>query len=68
MQKSITCQQKIQKKDEYLGNDFEEYVKLYNQYKEEIEEAETLEELASVLNKYTDIFDNGSEYFVKTIG
>lgn len=56
------------KKDEYLGNDFEEYVKLYNQYKEEIEEAETLEELASVLNKYTDIFDNGSEYFVKTIG
>lgn len=55
------------KKDEYLGNDFQEYVKLYNQYKEEIEEAETLEELASVLNKYTDIFDNGSEYFVKTI-
>lgn len=29
--------------------------------------AENLEELADVLNKYTDMFDNGTEYFVKEI-
>ena len=35
------------------------------EYAQEIEEAETLEELADVLNKYTDIFSDGRNHFVK---
>ena len=35
------------------------------EYAQEIEEAETLEELAEVLNKYTDIFSDGRNHFVK---
>lgn len=34
------------------------------EYAKEILEAESMEELADVLNKYTDEFDNGSEYKV----
>lgn len=34
-------------------------------YAKEIEDANTLEKLAEVLNKYTDIFSNGSHHFVK---
>ena len=35
------------------------------EYAEEIKNADSLEELARVLNRYTDIFDNGSSWFVK---
>lgn len=52
-------------RDEYTGSNYEEYCKDYKEYKEEIMKAENLEELADVLNKYTDEFDNGTEYFVE---
>lgn len=54
-------------REEYTGGNYEEYCKDYEEYKEEIMKAENLEELADVLNKYTDEFDNGTEYFVKEI-
>jgi hypothetical protein len=34
------------------------------EYADEITEAETLDELASVLNKYTDVYENGSSWSV----
>lgn len=51
-------------KEEYLYDDYEEYCKRFSEYKEEIEQSETLEELADVLSRYTEDFDNGSEYKV----
>lgn len=35
------------------------------EYAEEIEDSKTLEELADVLNKYTDVFSDGRNHFVK---
>lgn len=51
-------------KDEYSGNDFDSYCTQFKEYKTELSEADSLEELAIVLNKYTDIFDSGAEYKV----
>lgn len=34
------------------------------EYAEEIANAETLEELADVLNRYSDIYGDGSEFYV----
>ena len=39
----------------------------WEHYKNEIEEAETLEELANTLNEYTDTFGDGSEVNVREI-
>lgn len=39
----------------------------WKNYKNEIKEAETLEELANTLNKYTDTFGDGSEVNVREI-
>ena len=39
----------------------------WENYKNEIEEAESLEELANTLNKYTDTFGDGSEVKVREI-
>lgn len=46
-------------KEEYLGDDYEKFCEQYLNYKKEIEKAETLEELTDVLNRYTDIFEDG---------
>ena len=46
-------------KEEYLGDDYEKFCEQYSNYKKEIEKAETLEELTDVLNRYTDIFEDG---------
>ena len=35
--------------------------KEFTEYKKEIEQSETLEELANVLNKYTDTYQDGRE-------
>ena len=51
--------------DEYLGDNYEIYCSEWNEYKKELEFAESLEKLAEVLNKYTDIFSDGRNYFVK---
>lgn len=57
-------------RDEFLGDDKEyaEYCKQYKEYADEILSAESLEELATVLNHGTDLFGNGSEYKVVEYG
>lgn len=54
---------------EFLGDpeDFEEYKNNFYWYAEKIEYAKTLEELADVLNEYSDIYRNGSRYSVEVI-
>lgn len=51
-------------KEEYLGDDYESYCTNFTEYKKEIQGADTLEELADVLNRYSDTFDNGREHTV----
>ena len=51
--------------DEYLGKDWEGYCEEFAEYRSKILAAESLEELAEVLNKYTDTFDNGSMWSVR---
>lgn len=51
--------------EDYLGDDFESYAKSFEEYKAELKDAESLEELAEVWNKYTDTFNDGSEFKVK---
>lgn len=53
--------------DAYVGDDYEAYSKKFKEYKRELIEAESLEELAKVWNKYTDILEDGSEFIVKEI-
>lgn len=53
-------------KDEYLGDDYEGFCKEFTEYKKEIEQSQTLVELANVLNKYTDTFQDGSEELICT--
>jgi len=50
--------------DEYIGDDYGDYCVQFCEYCTDINNSETLEELADVLNNYTDIFGNGSEYSV----
>lgn len=52
-------------KVEYLGDDYEVFCKEFTEYKKEIEQSQTLVELANVLNKYTDIFQDGRENKIK---
>lgn len=51
-------------KGDYLGSDFNSYCERFKEYKTELSEANSLEALAIVLNKYTDMFDSGAEYKV----
>ena len=51
--------------EEYLGDNYESYCKVFQAYKVEIKAAKTLGELADVLNRYSDTFDNGTEYYIK---
>lgn len=50
---------------EYSGDDFEEYKQFVLNREKEIREAKTMEELADVLNKYSDLLDNGSEWYIE---
>ena len=67
MAKSYYAQVEQLQENEFLGDNFENYVKQYNECVQEFDEAKTFEELAIVLNKYTDMFDNGSEWRVVDI-
>ena len=51
--------------EEYLGDNYESYCKVFQAYKVEIKAAGNLDELADVLNRYSDAFDKGSEYYIK---
>lgn len=46
--------------EDYSGDNFAEYLKKWEEYKKGIKEAESLQELADVLNRYSNEFDNGS--------
>lgn len=54
-------------KDEYIGENLESYIEQYQDYILEIVDADTMEELCDVLNKYTDTFGNGSQWYIKEI-
>ena len=54
----------LEKAKEYYMPNLNEFPECF-EYAEEIQNAETLEELSNVLNKYTDVFDNGSRYYVR---
>ncbi len=56
--------EKEPQREEYLGDDFDKYVESWKEYRSELEQAGSLEELADVLNNYTDVFQNGSEWYV----
>lgn len=50
--------------EDYTGDNFAEYLKAWEAYKKAIKEAKSLQELADVLNKYSDEFNNGSSWEV----
>ena len=51
--------------EDFLGDDWQGYCNQWQEYKNDIVNADSLEELAQVLNKYTDIFSDGREHIVK---
>ena len=54
-------------KENYIGNNYESYVKQYNDYIDAISACNDIVELCEVLNRYTDLFSNGTEYIIKEI-
>lgn len=46
--------------EDYIGNDFESDAAAWREYRDAIKGANHMEELATILNKYTDIFGDGS--------
>lgn len=54
-------------KEDYIGKNYDADVIAWREYREEIHQAESLEELAEVLNRYSDRFNNGSSWSVKDI-
>ena len=54
-------------KENYIGNNYESYVKQYKDYIDAICTCNDIEELCNVLNRYTDLFNNGTEYIIKEI-
>ena len=54
-------------KENYIGNNYESYVKQYKDYVKEIDACNDIVELCDVLNRYTDLFNNGTEYIIKEI-
>ena len=55
----------IMSEADFLGDNYEEFCIDFKSYQKAIEEAESLEELADVLNSWADRMGNGSEYYVK---
>ena len=53
--------------EEYLGENYENYCKAFQAYKVEIKAARDIEELADVLNRYSDVYGNGTEYYIKRV-
>ena len=54
-------------KENYIGNNYESYVKQYKDYIDAISTCNDIVELCDVLNRYTDLFNNGTEYIIKEI-
>lgn len=53
--------------ENFIGDskDFNDFLRDWDEYKSEIADSETLEELAEALNRFTDIFGDGRHYTVK---
>ena len=54
-------------KENYIGNNYESYVKQYKEYIDAICTCNDIVELCDVLNRYIDLFNNGTEYSIKEI-
>ena len=54
-------------KENYIGNNYESYVKQYKDYIDAINTCNDIVELCDVLNRYIDLFNNGTEYSIKEI-
>ena len=54
-------------KENYIGNNYESYVKQYKDYVKEIDACNDIIELCDVLNRYTDLFNNGTNFKIKEI-
>ena len=54
-------------KENYIGNNYESYEKQYKDYIDAICTSNDIVELCDVLNRYTDLFNNGTEYIIKEI-
>lgn len=60
----LPCQKDLAK-DNYTGEGYEQDNIYFHEYRNEIENSDTLEELCYVLNNYTDIFDDGSIWVIE---
>ena len=54
-------------KENYIGNNYESFAKQYKDYIGAICTCNDIVELCDVLNRYTDLFNNGTEYSIKEI-
>lgn len=54
-------------KENYIGNNYESFAKQYKDYIDAICTCNDIVELCDVLNRYTDLFNNGTEYIIKEI-
>ena len=54
-------------KENYIGNNYESFAKQYKDYMDAICTCNDIVELCDVLNRYTDLFNNGTEYIIKEI-
>lgn len=54
-------------KENYIGNNYESFAKQYKDYIDAICTCNDIVELCDVLNRYTDLFSNGTEYIIKEI-
>lgn len=50
--------------DNYTGDNFPDFLKQWEEFKKDISQAETSKELVEAVNRYTDIFGNGTEWEV----
>lgn len=54
-------------KEDFIGENYNSYVEQFKQYKSELTDCNDIDELAIVLNKYTDIFNTGDSYYIKEL-
>lgn len=58
--------EKLETAKKYYAPDLDEFPEA-TEYERDIKMADDLEQLADVLNKYTDLFGDGSEFFTREI-
>lgn len=53
--------------ENFIGDNYGLYVKQYKDYVGELNNCTCIEELCDVLNKYTDIFNNGLQWKIREL-